>query len=94
MHSDLMVTVLGVVLAVAFSGLGWLLRRWINGLTKLVNSRGDNIEGQVDAVATHLQLLDNKVTNTQISVAEVRGKLGMAMPPEPVAAAHPWGNPR
>ena len=88
----------GAIIAAALGGLGWLIKRWVAGLNKLVNARGDNIEGQVQQTNVHLLLLDDKVTSTHISLAEVRGKLDMPVEPPligalPRGSAHPWGRP-
>ena len=88
----------GALIAAGLAGLGWLIRRWVASLTKLVNARGDNIEGQVQKTNVHLILLDDKITSTQISLAEVRGKLDMPVESPlvgslPRLSAHPWGRP-
>lgn len=99
-QSDTLTELIGVGFAALLGVIGWFIRRWIKGLETLVNQRGDNIEGQVDGVASHVVILDNKVDAVRESVAEVRGALGMPVTPvplpEPVAirGRHPWGLPR
>lgn len=73
--------VTGLVAAIGY-GVRHSVRKFIGDLKSLVNSRGDNIEGQVEILKTHVQTVDRKVTSTQISVAEIKGRLGMAVLPE------------
>jgi hypothetical protein len=81
MSADVIGAIVGASVAAFLSLVGLIIRasvqRWIRSLTTLVNARGDNVEGQVQQVATHVILLDDKITSVQMSNAEIRGKLGL-----------------
>jgi hypothetical protein len=74
------------VIAAALAGLGWVVKRWINNLEKLVNARGDNIEGQLVQVSTQLIITSDQVTAVQIKQAQICGVLGLEVDPPLVGA--------
>lgn len=78
----------GGIAAALMGGLGWVIKQWVNGihddvddLKDLVNERGANIEGQVLAAQSQIILVDDKVTSTQIKVAEICGHIGLPVEP-------------